>query len=143
MEIVQRRRAEETRQPHRQKPGVLIVEDDPLLRVLLCLWLKQHGFAVWLASNGSEAIDLYRLHRQAIAVVLLDVWMPGLDGPHTLDALRCLNPDVAACFMSGDMPCHQPAGLLERGARYVFAKPFDLDDLTQTLWRLARGVSKE
>jgi CheY-like chemotaxis protein len=133
---------EETGQRHGQTPGVLVVDDEPLIQALLRAWLQRQGFEVWLASNGSEAIDLYRLHREAIAVVLLDVRMPGLDGPQTLDALRRLNPEVVACFMSGDTGCHQPAGLLERGARHLFAKPFHLDNLARTLWQLAHDVSK-
>jgi CheY-like chemotaxis protein len=47
---------------------------------------------VWLAAGGQEALDLYQRHREAIDVVLLDVRMPGLDGPQTLAALRALNP---------------------------------------------------
>jgi CheY-like chemotaxis protein len=133
---------EETGQRHRQKPGVLVVDDDPLIQGMLRTGLSRHGFEVWLASNGSEAIDLYRLHRRAIAVVLLDVRMPGLDGPQTLDALRRMNPAVEACFMSGETGCHHPSSLLKRGARCVFAKPFRLDNLVQTLWRLVHGISK-
>jgi response regulator RpfG family c-di-GMP phosphodiesterase len=92
--------AEGTGKLHRQKPGVLVVDDNPLIQALLGKWLRRSGFEVWLASNGPEAIDLYRLHRKAIALVLLDVWMPGLDGPQTLGALRRLNPKVEACFMT-------------------------------------------
>jgi response regulator RpfG family c-di-GMP phosphodiesterase len=101
MEVVlQAALAEEAGQQHRQKPGVLVVDDNPLIQALLCMWLRRYGFEVWLARNGPEAIDLYRLHRDAIAVVLLDVWMPGMDGPQTLDALRRLSPEVAAYFMT-------------------------------------------
>jgi len=45
-----------------------------------------------LAPNGREAIDLYQEHSERIALVLLDVRMPGLDGPETLEALRKINP---------------------------------------------------
>jgi CheY-like chemotaxis protein len=68
--------------------------------------------------------------------VLLDVRMPGQDGPQTLAALRHVAPDVLACFMSGDMVGYQPEELREGGARFVFAKPFSLEDLAQTLWLL-------
>jgi CheY-like chemotaxis protein len=135
--------AENTGHPLWQTPGVLVVDDEPVVRSVLRSALEGHGFRVWLAAGGPEALDLYRQHRDAIAVVLLDIRMPGLDGPQTLDALRHLNPEVLACFMSADMGGYQPEELRERGARFVFAKPFCLDELAQALWRLAREVSDQ
>src|SRR6516165_1997758 len=115
-------------QPH-DKPGVLVVDDQPFVRCLLQLGLERNGFDVWLAADGREAIRLYRKHRDDIAVVLLDVHMPGLDGPQTLDALRELNPEVRACLMSGDAGIDDPEGLRQRGAARVIVKPFMLEDL--------------
>src|SRR5258707_543209 len=70
------------------KPGVLVVDDEHLVRIMVQLGLEQNGFEVWPASNGRKAVRLYRTHRESIGVVLLDVRMPGLDGPQTLEALR-------------------------------------------------------
>ena len=74
------------RQP-REKPGVLVVDDEHMVRIMVQLGLERNGFDVWLARNGREAIDLYRGHAEEIAVVLLDVCMPGLDGLATLEVL--------------------------------------------------------
>ena len=120
------------RQPH-AKPGVLVVDDDYLVRVMVQRGLERNGFDVWLASGGREAIELYRKHRDSIAVVLLDVRMPSPDGPQTLDALRELNPGIRACFMSGDTGAHDPEGLRQRGAACVIAKPFLVEDLANVL----------
>ena len=104
------------------------------------LGLERNGFAVWLARDGREAIDLYRQHAEEIAVVLLDVRMPGLDGLQTLEVLRQRNPEVLACFMSGDTgPC-KPEELLQRGAAHVIAKPFQLDDLANILRLMTQGM---
>jgi CheY-like chemotaxis protein len=132
--------AKETAQQRGQNPGVLVVDDDTLMRIMLRTGLERHGFQVWLAASGREALALYRQHREATAVVLLDVRMPGLDGPQTLEALHCLDPEVVACFMSADPGGYQPDELRERGAKYVFVKPFRLDDLAKTLLLLAHGV---
>jgi CheY-like chemotaxis protein len=105
-----------------------------------CNWAWRDGFDVWLAADGREAIDLYREHRESIAVVLLDVRMPGLDGPGTLDALRELNPEVLACFMSGDTGAYDPQELLRRGAASIIAKPFHIDQLANNLRRLTQRV---
>jgi len=124
----------------RNKPGVLVVDDEHLVRIMVQLGLERNGFDVWLASNGREAIDLYREHRENIAVVLLDLHMPGLDGSQTLDELRELNPKVLACFMSDDTGAYQPEELRHHGAASIIAKPFFLDDLADILRLLAHGV---
>ena len=127
------------RQPH-DRPGVLVVDDEHLVRIMVQLGLERNGFDVWLASSGREAIRLYRKHRGSIAVVLLDVRLPGLDGVQTLEALRQLNAEVRACFMSGDPGAYEPDGLRQRGAACVIAKPFQLEDLANVLRRVAQGV---
>jgi len=116
-----------------------VVDDDHMVRIMVQLGLERNGFDVWLAPNSREAIDLYRAHREHIAVVLLDARMPGLDGPQTLDALRELNPEVLACFMSGDTGACKPEELRHHGAAYI-AKPFFLNNLANTLRQLAHGV---
>jgi CheY-like chemotaxis protein len=127
------------RQLH-ERPGVLVVDDEHFVRIMVQLGLERNGFEAWLAANGREAIQLYRMHRDRIAVVLLDVRMPGLDGPRTLEALRELNPAVQACFMSGDPGAYESNELLQRGAACVIAKPFDLNELAKVLQRLTPGI---
>ena len=87
-----------TARPPAERPGVLVVDDEHLVRALLQLGLERDGFEVWSASNGREAIDLYREHRERIAAVLLDVRMPGLDGPATLGALRATGYGPLRCI---------------------------------------------
>src|SRR5689334_18951009 len=106
------------------RPGVLVVDDDRLVRIMVQLGLERNGFDVWLATTSQEAIDLYRKHRERIAVVLLEARLPGLDGPQTLDALRKLNPDVLACIMSGERGDFAPKDPGRPRPAYVIAKPF-------------------
>ncbi len=127
----------------REKPGVLVVDDEHLVRIVVQLGLERDGFNVWLASNGREAIDLYREQREHIDVVLLDVRMPGLDGPATLDALRSFNPDVQVCFMSGDTGGCDPEKLRQRGAAHFIAKPFHVNELAKVLRLIVHGVSAD
>ena len=98
---------------------------------------------VWLARNGREAIDLYHGHAEKIAVVLLDVCMPGLDGLETLKVFRGLDPEVVSCFMSSESGVHDPEKLLQRGAAQVIPKPFRLDDLASILRLLSLRVSAD
>lgn len=122
-----------------EKPGVLVVDDEHMVRIMVQLGLERNGFDVWLARNGREAIDFYRRHAKEIAVVLLDVGMPGLDGLETLEVLHELNPEVVACFMSAGT--YEPKELLQRGAAYVIAKPFRPDDLANLLRLIAHRAS--
>src|SRR5262249_8109403 len=85
------------------KPGILVVDDDDAVRQMLDRGLRHHGFDVWLAGSGKEAVEVYQHHRQMISLVLLDVKMPGLDGPATLGALETMNPEVRSVFMSGHL----------------------------------------
>src|SRR5687767_14761042 len=62
---------------------VLIVDDEPAVRLLLRVVMLQRGFTVWLAAGGQEAIDIYRSCHETIDVVLMDVHMPEPDGPQT------------------------------------------------------------
>jgi DNA-binding response OmpR family regulator len=121
------------------RPGVLVVDDDPHLRHILGLALPCFGFTAWLAPGGQEALALYRAHPREVALALLDVVMPGLDGPATLLALRELEPSLPCCFMTGETGRHTPADLLALGARRVFLKPFGLDELAAALWGLLGG----
>lgn len=115
--------------PANKKPGILIVDDDRLVR---------HGFRVWMASTGAEAVHLYSQNMSAISVVLLDVCMLGGDGPITLESLRTLNPGVTACFMSGDFGSFTLDDLLRLRVQHVFTKPFILAEMAKELRSLAR-----
>jgi CheY-like chemotaxis protein len=120
-----------------RRPGILIADDMALILTLLKFELESRGFDTWLAVDGDDALDLYRRHRDQIDLVLLDVQMPGLDGPRTLEALQRLNPGVVACFMSGNPGTFTEQDLLARGAAGMFSKPFRSAAVADVLQRLA------
>jgi CheY-like chemotaxis protein len=138
--LIQASEGEPAVQPRFERLGVLVVDDDRRGRILMQLGLEQNGVDVWLAADGCEALHLYQEHLNQIAVVLLDFRMPGLDAFATLDALREVKLQVPICFMSGDTAVCDPQALIRRGASYVIAKPFPVNDLVGLLRSLARGV---
>ncbi len=117
----------------RRRQGILVVDDVGLILTLLKFELEPLGFDVWLAVDGDDALDLFRRHREEIDVVLLDVQMPGLDGPQTLAGLQRVDPNVAVCFMTGHFSIYSEADLLARGAAHVFCKPFRPADVARFL----------
>ena len=117
--------------------GVLVVDEEMAMRCVLAARLRIEGFKVWLAGHGKQAIEFYQRHREEIAVVLLDVLMPGLDGPRTLGALQKLWPTVRCCFMTADPMPYTEEILLQMGAVRVFRKPFVFTEVIDTLNQLA------
>jgi CheY-like chemotaxis protein len=124
-------------QPIARNPGILIADDKVLILTLLKFELQSRGFKVWLAVDGDDAVALYRSHRDEIDLVLLDVHMPGLDGPRTLEALQRINPDIVACFMAGNANIYTEEDLLDRGATWVFGKPSNPAEIADLLQRVA------
>lgn len=122
---------------------VLVVDDEPSVGKLLEFLFQGSGLSVRLASSGEQALEIYRDHQDAIGVVLLDVQMPGLDGPTTLKKLREVNPKVACCFMSGDTGNYTMQDLYSMGAAHVFSKPFgNIDRLKELLWEeIRKGIN--
>jgi CheY-like chemotaxis protein len=122
-----------------RKSGVLVVDDEPTVRMVLNLCLRSAGFAVWQAAGGREALEVYRARRAEIDVVLLDVRMPHLDGPRTFAALREINPEVRCCFMSGDAGEYTVGELLAAGAVGFLSKPFRVADVEALVRQAVRG----
>ena len=124
--------------PDTRAHGVLVADDDPAVRTVVHTALGQHGFAVWQAADGREALEIFRRHCECIDVVLLDVCMPNLDGPQTLAALRELNTQVRCCFMTGGSDDYTEQGLHHLGAEAVFLKPFRLPEVARVLRDVAQ-----
>src|SRR5437879_2312424 len=85
------------------KPVLLVVDDNEELRKVLNIALQHEGFDVWLAASGQEALEINRHHRDWIDLFLIDIEMPGLSGPQTLEKLQEANREVRCCFMTGDI----------------------------------------
>jgi two-component system, OmpR family, response regulator len=119
---------------------VLVVDDDDDVRRVVCLHLRRHGLTAREASGGHEAVAAYRASGGAVGVVLLDVRMPGLDGPETLARLKEVDPSVRCCFLTAGAGGHTVDALLASGARHVFHKPVaDFAGLARTLHAVIRG----
>jgi CheY-like chemotaxis protein len=123
-------------EPSPALPVVLVVDDEEVIRILLSAALPRLGFRPLLAADGDEALRLYQAHAAEVRAALLDVLMPGRDGPATLAALRMLAPGLPCAFMSGEMGPYRAEQLTALGAAGVIAKPFQLDELAGVLRRL-------
>ncbi|MGO9837849.1 MAG: response regulator [Polyangiaceae bacterium] len=113
---------------------ILVVDDDPDIRRIAALSLERiGGFRVEVAAGGDEALGL--LARELPDVVLLDVTMPGRDGPATLLALREIPgaEGLPVLFFTATSSDDEEARLCALGALGVVAKPFDVGDLPRRI----------
>jgi CheY-like chemotaxis protein len=120
-----------------RRRAVLVVDDEYAVRDVLQILLQHAGFQVWTAASGEEALDRCCDHSDEIAVILLDIRMPGLDGPRTLDGIRALDANIPVCFMSGSPGDYERCELLRQGARHLFGKPLPLDEIVRVVRDLA------
>ena len=119
---------------------VLVVDDEPQVRKIAASILEKQGYTVAVAADGYEALALALAHGMRFKAVLLDLTMPGLDGPNTLRELRGLSKRVPVLIMSG---------YSETDARKHFAadpligflpKPFTAEDLLHKIKVLTDAV---
>ena len=116
---------------------ILVADDDDAVRTMVGHVLVSSGFSIYLADSGDEAIRLFRLHQDRITAALIDVRMPGLDGPATLRELRDINPALPVVLMTGNPSPYTYDELSAMGVVRVFEKPIPLDDLVSVLRHFA------
>lgn len=112
----------------RRLPGVkiLVVDDEPDLRDVISSRFELEGCEVTLAENGQSAIDAMKANR--FDAVITDVRMPGGNGIELLDAIK-INGDQAAVILISGFTDLALQDALDRGAKALLIKPFDLDDI--------------
>ena len=106
---------------------ILVIDDDPALTSLLKRGLAYEGFAVDVASSGTEGLDIAR--ERPPNLVILDVMMPGLDGLQVLERLRAADAQLPIVLLTArDAAADQVKGL-ELGADDYITKPFTFEVL--------------
>lgn len=120
--------------------SVLVVDDDPVTRLMLTGSLERHGHHVRAAEDGSEALDLLRM--ESFDVVLLDVLMPQIDGYGVLEQLKG-DPDlrhIPVVMVTSVDDVDSAVRCIELGADDYLSKPIDPVLLTA---RVNAGLTKK
>ncbi len=103
---------------------MLIVDDEPDIRQIAAIALERlGGFRVKTAASGAEALRLAGV--EVPDALLIDVMMPDLDGPTTLQRLRALGVTAPAVFLTARVQRQEVLRWQECGAAEVVGKPFD------------------
>jgi two-component system, cell cycle sensor histidine kinase and response regulator CckA len=86
----------------RKRETILVVDDEPPIRELIATILGRAGYRVLLAANGCDAGSMFEQHFAEIDLVITDVWMPGVSGPHLVDQLLSIQPRLKCILMSAN-----------------------------------------
>ena len=106
-------------------PSILIVDDEPSILKSLSGLLSDEGFEVATASNGYEAIQL--VSSGSPDLILLDIWMPGLDGIETLTEIKKENPHIQIIIITGHGTIETAVNATKLGAFDFIEKPLSID----------------
>jgi two-component system nitrogen regulation response regulator NtrX len=106
-------------------PSVLIVDDEAGVRAALTGVLKDEGYQVEAVASGEACLD--RLARGAVDVVVLDIWLPGMDGLATLGKLRERRVDAEVVMISGHGNIESAVRAIKMGAFDFVEKPLSLE----------------
>jgi two-component system nitrogen regulation response regulator NtrX len=107
------------------KPSILIVDDETGVRSALTGVLRDEGYTVDAVASGEACLD--RVTRQPVDLIVLDVWLPGIDGLTTLDRLRERGLDAAVVMISGHGNIESAVRAIKMGAFDFVEKPLSLE----------------
>ena len=121
----------------RQEIGILVVDDELIVRESLTKWFREDGFTVDSAANASEALK--KLQASTWTILFVDIKMPGMDGIELLQRVKTINKDITVVIITAFASVESAVKALKEGASDYITKPIDPDYLDH----LVRKVIKE
>ena len=111
---------------------VLVVDDQEILRFLMCKTLETGGFRVLAANNGADALTLFREVESPVDLLVTDYRMPGMTGFELARECCGFNGELNVLFISGSRPGDDLRANLAVGKREFLAKPFRQSELLRS-----------
>jgi CheY-like chemotaxis protein len=115
--------------PWRGTGTILLVDDEDLVRFVTGQMLEHCGYKVIAASDGREALKIFRARASEIDCVLLDLAMPHMDGQETFRELRLIQPDVRVVLASGYSDQEIATRFNNAGLNGFIEKPYRVETL--------------
>ncbi|QTA90686.1 sigma-54-dependent transcriptional regulator [Desulfonema magnum] len=112
-------------------PSIMIIDDEPSIRQSLSGILSDEGFDVITASNGYEALKI--IDSESPDLVLLDIWMPGIDGIETLKEIKKNNAFIQVVIITGHGTIETAVKATKLGAFDLIEKPLSIDKVIVTI----------
>ena len=120
--------------------GILIVDDQQGIRMLLNEVFKKEGFTTYLAANGFDAIKIAQ--ENTLDCVLLDMKIPGMDGLEILARLKEDHPELPVMMMTAYVEQHMMDRANELGVVKYFTKPFNIFEVRDEVNKLVEKTEK-
>ncbi len=122
---------------------LLVVDDEDAVRALSKDLLGAHGYQVYLAPNGEEALRVYQQKGEEIDLVILDLGMPGMGGFKCLERLLALDPKARVIVASGYNDRRQIREVDRAGAKGFLGKPYRLGSLLAKVREVLDATGEE
>jgi CheY-like chemotaxis protein len=117
--------------PKGNRELILLVDDETEIAELASAMLTDEGYRVILARDGFEALKIYQQIGHQIGLVILDFFLPVMDGDAVFDELRALNPDVTVVLSSGFAEQSKLGAMLAQGLKGFIPKPYTAEKLLE------------
>lgn len=110
--------------PQGKRELILVVDDEPQILELAGGMLELDDYRVILAKDGFEALRIYQRMGKEISLIILDFFLPVMDGDAVFDELKAINPEVQVVLSSGFAEQTKLGSMLARGLRGFLPKPY-------------------
>ncbi|MEY2556235.1 MAG: two-component system, cell cycle sensor histidine kinase and response regulator CckA, partial [Verrucomicrobiota bacterium] len=117
--------------PNGSREYLLLIEDEPDVADLASEMLAEEGYRVVIAHDGFEALKIYEQMGKQIGLVILDYFLPVIDGDAVFEELRSINPKVNVVLSSGFAEQTKIASMLAQGLRGFIPKPYSREKLLE------------
>src|SRR5205814_4520535 len=117
--------------PEGERELILIIDDEPEIAEFASTILAEEGYKVIVAKDGFEALKIFQqIHRQ-IGLIILDFFLPVMDGDAVFEELKALNPGVNVVLSSGFAEQNKIGAMLAQGLRGFIPKPYTREKLLE------------
>lgn len=114
---------------------ILVVDDEDAVRTVVQRSLEHLGYEVFAASNGAEALEIYRDNPDRFRLIIIDMIMPGMAGDELFKRLKEVNKEAPVLVASGYSSDSRTRFILENGGLGYIQKPFAVEELAREVRR--------
>ncbi len=128
---------------HGHGETILVIDDEPAFREAACQVLEGLGYRPLAACDGQEGLRRFEEHRQDIALIVLDVVMPGKSGPQVAESIRAVDAKLPILFSTAFDLTDSITGIIATEHTDMIHKPFRVSVLSQAIRRLLSPAGEE
>ena len=123
------------------QPRILIIDDEPLMRISIADALKAEGYQVKVAATGSEGVDCIK--KEQFNIIISDLRLPGLDGLQVLQTCKEVSARTGVIVITAHGSVETAVEAMKMGAYDYITKPFSMDELLLIVKRLVKMLELE